>query len=192
MIVPRRVDCVVPPSVFFEISFSSLPSCESGRLKGVDLGPCKFRKEKDWVQLTFLRQTLLEDLRPCIFFTVACCPSLLPDTFTKNPTHLTNLWEASAIAHQRTVVPHANEVSVAKFVQTAPETNLGLGLDLDASCASSNQMCSKLWEMNIQPYRWLQRCECRLASKISLHCPKPMELLAKGTDIAIKGASASL
>ena len=37
-----------------------------------------------------------------------------------------NLLEASAIAHQRTAVPHANEVSVAKFVQIAPETNLGL------------------------------------------------------------------
>ena len=91
-------------------------------------------------------------------------------------------------------MPHANEVSVAKFVQTAPETNLGLGLDLDASNIHHRvpNVFKALGALNIQPYLWLQRCECRLASKISLHCPKPMELLAKGTDVAIKGASASL
>ena len=41
-------------------------------------------------------------------------------------TAVPNLLEASARAHRRTAVPHANEVSVAKFVQTAPETNLGV------------------------------------------------------------------
>ena len=42
----------------------------------------------------------------------------------RSPPCRANLLEASAIAHQRTAVPHANEVSVAKFVQIAPETNL--------------------------------------------------------------------
>ena len=92
-----------------------------------------------------------------------------------------NLLEASAIAHQRTAVPRANEVSVAKFVQTAPETNLGLdrfGFGYIVHIIESNEALQLQWTFK----RSLEKKDVCVASRcyenpLILHLPGlPMAL----------------